>query len=50
MVSWGKIKMKKGKEKGGKYHKKGKKGLKKASFWAINSKNYQNAQYISLVK
>ena len=32
--------MKKGKEKGGKLHKKnGEKGLKNASFWVINSKS-----------
>ena len=59
--------MQKGKEKKEKnYIKKGEKGLKNTSFWAINSKtyfsgdknesqkrgggNYQNAQYISLHK
>ena len=33
--------MKKGKEKGGKLHKKnGEKGLKNASFWVINSNKF----------
>ena len=39
--------MKKGKEKKEEnYIKKGGKGLKNASFWTINSKNFRGANYI----
>ena len=34
-------KIKKGKKKGGKLHEKGEKGLKNASFWVINFKNFR---------
>ena len=46
-------KIKRGKTNGGKLHKNGRKGLKNASYWVINSKNFKNdrnAQYISLGK